>query len=437
MKLSTKLVKAKKISQELLDDIVEYEDQAQAAAANGTYHADLHSLITVARKSALLTPAVERRLYFHLLRKGEIPVPRDGAALAVLAGAYHDLMADAQRSNAKPAIERLAGMLLFGYWMNVRLDGGDVPDFARFQHWQAVLKQCGKYSHIPGMLAKPEKFAPFADDATATRILAALEALGFQHSDIAPDYPDNYSYTNLEFWALVDIVLLNEHTRMLIVHAFLARLPALPLVENQLEILERFVSATGDESARALFQSLQAQVLNVLPPREESADEATVRELVTALGISVPDKHWNIGFILSTVPMENWFYRRNKLTGTDIQLQIFLGDSGRWKVLLERHDNMFFIRWDGNHAQAWVDAEQLTYRRMVNWPSLDSLQEVARLIEKIEAALDIRFIRHADVSSDAGMNSKALVKTHGAAIQQWLAPYAQTLGTGMQTPASN
>jgi len=62
------------------------------------------------------------------------------------------------------------------------------------------------------------------------------------------------------------------------------------------------------------------------------------------------------------------------------------------------------------------------------------LVDVGTLIADLERVLDLRFERHVDVFSDVIMSSEEMVKQHGQAIQQWLSPFAATLGTNMKAP---
>jgi hypothetical protein len=422
-----KLLKGKKISQELLDDMLEYEEHALAAGQPGITREDITALLDATRKVHLLGPMLQRRLYFHLLRKGALPAVADDTSFVLLTDAYRQLMDTAVRSNEAPKINRLDGMLLFGHWWNFQMSDESPLDAASYQHWQAVLKQCGRYSHMPGMLAKLDKFAAFADDATAARILKVLQTLRFQHSQIGPASCSYYDYTNLSFWGLCEIVLLNANASTQLIISFLKRLPDLPQSDKQLEIFEQFVAAAANPAARQRFQPLRDQALDAIPPREETVDESRVQEVVNALGITLPKGNWTIILVVSTVPIDRWFYRRNALKGEDLRLEITLGNEGRWKVMLARHDNEFLVTW-GRDFQPQVRAEQLKYRRMVKWPHFSALLDLGALIADLERVLNVRFERHFDVFTDAGMTSEDMVKHHGQAITQWLTPFAATVG---------
>ena len=150
---------------------------------------------------------------------------------------------------------------------------------------------------------------------------------------------------------------------------------------------------------------------------------------------------WAVALRLSTVPMDHWFYRRKALKPEDLQLDIAIPSYGLWCATLLRHDGLFMAQWRPG-GRFNVESQQMKYTRLTPWPAMASLMDFPALAGALEKALSVRFIRHANLGAN-GLADDDLehwaAAEHGssAALRQWLAPCADTLGTHYQAaPAS-
>jgi hypothetical protein len=146
------------------------------------------------------------------------------------------------------------------------------------------------------------------------------------------------------------------------------------------------------------------------------------------LGVTSEAEAWSVGFSLSTVPMENWFYKRKALRPEDLKLELTVPSYGLWLAELRRHDNLFLIQWRPN-GDFRVESSQLKYKKIIKWPVLNSLYDFPLLVEQIEKALSIKFIRHANIGTNGFVNLDSWVSESSPKIQKWLAPCADSIGT--------
>lgn len=153
---------------------------------------------------------------------------------------------------------------------------------------------------------------------------------------------------------------------------------------------------------------------------------------MSRLAIPAQADPWSVVITLSTVPMDRWFYQRNALRPEDIQLRLIAPGCGLWYAELNRHDELFWAQWRP-HGDFRVESQQLKYRRLVQWPRLDSLLDFPYLAGRIEQALSIRFIRHANVSASGFLDLDAWLDASSQKIRDWLSPSADTLGKYLQS----
>ncbi|MFM6957220.1 MAG: hypothetical protein ACKOXD_01310, partial [Acinetobacter sp.] len=169
------------LTQDSLDDILDIEDATYENGKQGTNTDDLEKLISVAKKASLLSNSVQRKIYFHILRQSIIPKKCNKSDLAILFLAYHDIMAQLYRGYPACFFCKLTGLQIFGYYDHLDLDQRQPLSYEEFKYRMAVLKQCDRYNHIPGMLEKIDKFRPFAaDDKIANRTLTLLRMINYQ-----------------------------------------------------------------------------------------------------------------------------------------------------------------------------------------------------------------------------------------------------------------
>ena len=157
---------------------------------------------------------------------------------------------------------------------------------------------------------------------------------------------------------------------------------------------------------------------------------------ISELGIKTEAAAWSVGFTLSTVPIDYWFYKRNALKPEDIQLSLIVPSYGLWRAELSRHDGLFVAQWRPN-GDFRVDSQQMKYRQLVKWPVLDSLFDFPLLVERIEKALSIQFIRHVNLGTNGYVDLDAWALESGPKIQHWLSPCADTMGTYLNAPETD
>lgn len=151
---------------------------------------------------------------------------------------------------------------------------------------------------------------------------------------------------------------------------------------------------------------------------------------LSSLGLNSEESVWTLGFTLSTTEIENWFYRRNKLKPEDVKIELIAPSAGTWVIQLERKDRLYVAQWRKENDFR-VESQQMKYRRLVKWPELNSLYDFPKLINPIEDALNIKFIRHVDVGSRM-IDLKPHLNTDSK-LFYWLKDCSETIGTAMKT----
>ncbi len=142
---------------------------------------------------------------------------------------------------------------------------------------------------------------------------------------------------------------------------------------------------------------------------------------------------WSLSFTLSSAPIENWFYRRNRLRSEDLKLSLTVPQWGLWRAQLERHDDLFCVQWrpDNNFS---VESQQLKYRRIIKWPEMKSLESFPILAGELERVLNVKFIPHVNVGYrfvDVGRAFK-----ENSRMRRWLQPCASSFGKNMEQEGS-
>lgn len=153
------------------------------------------------------------------------------------------------------------------------------------------------------------------------------------------------------------------------------------------------------------------------------------RQFLAQLGARPAQEGWTLQITLSTVPMDYWFYQRNRLQGVDLQLSLVNPAWGNWVVKLERRDEAYFAQWREDDDLR-VESEQLRYRKLTPWPRLASPQDFPLWVLQLEKVLGVAFLRHANVG--ARWTSITEAGFDDAPLRQWLRPCAESWGKFMQ-----
>ncbi|MBU2709025.1 hypothetical protein KCM76_23720 [Zooshikella marina] len=149
-----------------------------------------------------------------------------------------------------------------------------------------------------------------------------------------------------------------------------------------------------------------------------------VNEWADKLAIEVPNDSWVVGFRISTVPIENWFYKRNRLVGDSIKLDLNIPAEGCWVATLERHDKLFQVQWRPSN-DVRVESQQIKYKKIIKWPTLGDIYEFPALVKQLESILNIEFKPHIDMSSRL-VSVDELVENQQ--IKNWLSKWSNSIG---------
>ncbi|MET3120172.1 hypothetical protein AAKU64_004420 [Undibacterium sp. GrIS 1.8] len=148
------------------------------------------------------------------------------------------------------------------------------------------------------------------------------------------------------------------------------------------------------------------------------------------IGMNPALTDWVLNITLSTVPIEYWFYARNKLKPEDLSVELLVPSYGLCCAELTRNDRVFQVQWRPNNEVS-VDSQQMKYRRLVKWPSLNSLRDFPEFVLRLEDVLGIKFIRHANVGGRNVPLEMLLEKE--SRFSAWLKPCAETTCQHMTT----
>lgn len=233
----------------ILEDFIASEDEALVQCKQGDFYPPNHHLIKplVSSAATLLSDAAQQRLYFHLLRVGELPPVQSGREFELLSAAYAQMAPLLSQGFPTCNLQRALGLLAFGYD-----DHGALPDepactAESYAYHAGVWAQCNAYKAIPYMLSQVGRFRLYAaDGGLAARILKLLRHTRYIHSEFNPQ-ETRYPITRLWFWALVFIVLLNADTAVPLVEDFLSPAVKLPRYQEQLGILGRYLETARPE----------------------------------------------------------------------------------------------------------------------------------------------------------------------------------------------
>ena len=129
---------------------------------------------------------------------------------------------------------------------------------------------------------------------------------------------------------------------------------------------------------------------------------------------------WGIKFTLSTAPHADWMTRRSKVAPDALWFGASVHRMGGWRALVMNRDRTLDVNWSGTRALNVV-AGTFLQRNRTAWPMLESPDELPNLVPGIEAILEKRFIRHAEVDAHS-LKSQDL-----ETLRRWLLPVCDTI----------
>ena len=107
---------------------------------------------------------------------------------------------------------KLKNLYIFGHYKNISLDNASLDSQDIFTDRLKVISQCNKYSSIPSMIDKKQKFSAFATYDNSMRAYNTITNSGGSDDD----------QICLSYWGLAFIALLNKEVNSLIREYFLA-----------------------------------------------------------------------------------------------------------------------------------------------------------------------------------------------------------------------
>lgn len=242
--------------EQIFNTFIADEDKALATGTDGDWYIynwpTLNHHLSKAPK--ILSTQKLEQLYFHLLRLGILPGKEVAGAYPVLESAYRrhaPMMKPVEGIGRMSLLNSFTGLLLFGCDAETVVGTNAGPqDYLRYR---AAYRQCAAYSHMPGMLSKPERFVELAGDAlVVARICSVMRRLDFIHDDWyrVRHSEEIYSWTWLPFWGAIYTLLLSPLDDARQTTADFKSTPNLPLRKEQMETLERYEVASRSFLAR-------------------------------------------------------------------------------------------------------------------------------------------------------------------------------------------
>ena len=232
----------------ILEDFIASEDEALGQCKQGDFYLPNHHLIKplVSTAGRLLDDAARQRLFFHLLRVGELPPAKTEHDFHLLLAAYEQTVPLYADGFPMCSLQRTLGLLVFGYDDRGLLPNEPDCSVESYREHSQVWAQCNEHAAIPYMMAHAGQFALYAQDAAlAARILKLLRHIQYLHTDVGAQHEAHYPITRLWFWALMFIALLNPGTAPEVVSDFLNPPVRLPRYADQLRILSRYIDAVA------------------------------------------------------------------------------------------------------------------------------------------------------------------------------------------------
>lgn len=230
------------LSDVIIEDILEIEDLAYE---NGLPPArELLHFLDCIKKQKLSSDKYTKRVYFHILRQGKIVKNCKKDDFVLLCEAYEKIQ-KLLLEGAKPQkvqFDKYTGLLLFGRYKDLKIEKS-FPTYDEYKIYLKIFTQCHKYTKLANMSKKRDKFLPFAtNEKIVKRLFDIFEITNFQHSEpfVSEDYI-SYKTTNLLFWGLIFIVLLNPEKHDILVEKFLKLEDDLPLFEEHKKYLDIFI----------------------------------------------------------------------------------------------------------------------------------------------------------------------------------------------------
>lgn len=240
----------------LFKTLISTEERAvETGEQSGWYPSNWHKIDQYKRRAtAVLDEPTLERFYYHLLHLGVVPGAEVKGTYSLLEKAYREhlpLMHKAHDGRLISSIQRLQGLMLFGFDHLAEVGRNDgLSDYLRYRSAYMIYQS---YIHIPGMLAKPARFIPLANDRKLIeRLCAIMGSLEFIHNDwhFLSEHESDFSPVYLIFWAAIYTLLLSPWPEAASTINSFKSLTTLPLRATQMNTLARYESVSSSFLAK-------------------------------------------------------------------------------------------------------------------------------------------------------------------------------------------
>jgi hypothetical protein len=223
----------------LLADFIADEAAAFPNEQGGFWPSNHHRITaSLGKVPQFLDPEKRVCFYFHYLRvSGRIPVVSEGE-LPSLVAAYRGLLPRIDQGFPNQA-KRLDTLFAFGFDDDGPLPDGETSSAVDLKRHIATLTQTKRYTTLPAQRKNGDRFKPFIGEAP--RVLQTFWHLNYRHDRRYSDY----TATNLTFWGLALVALLNEQTHAELIHDMHEGNYDIPEREKYLEILDEYLTAVS------------------------------------------------------------------------------------------------------------------------------------------------------------------------------------------------
>jgi len=276
----------------LLRTFITDENEAFANRRQGKFWPANHYRIgpLVTKAAGLLNPNEQIDFYFHFMRvAGGAPSVGD-KEMPLLLDAYRRMLPFLDLGGVIQMSQRHKLLFVFGFDDTGVLPSGETISAKALKARFKLITQVGNYTTMPAQRDKKAKFVLFADEAV--RILETFRHLGYRHDRRYGE--DLYDVTNLRFWGMVFICLLNKATRADLVADMIEGKYDLTRRVEQLAILHRYIEAVlpDTEPDEERFRSLARQLKDIELARRNATESVA---LAQKLGLPFDDdEDWEI-----------------------------------------------------------------------------------------------------------------------------------------------
>jgi hypothetical protein len=406
----------------LLDFIAD-EDTALAAGKQGEFWPRNHHWFDpyLTQAESCLDAFTLQRLYFHMLRLGQLLAVSD-KALPALISAYREVLPHIEEDGFRNC--RLEYLFCFGFDEHGELPSGATRTAATLKNHVRTLDKIKRFTTLENQRNKAETFLPFV--AEAPRILESFRHLGYRNGRqlVREERFASFTWSDmLLFWGLALIVLLADDTRMALMHDMTSSGYRLPDRENQLSILyDTSLAVLPLCPEDAAFAAMVAPLESVAEVALANSWDKTVESWLRQKGLWPQDNEhpdWTFAIQMSTCDVRDWSVRASKVPAEALWLSLNVHRQLGWKAQLYPRNNVFRVDW--SEDRLCVDSQQLRYRHVMKWPGLAEPDRFPALTAELERLLSVKFNRHLHLQITS-LDARG-VET----LRQWLAPIADQI----------